>query len=72
MKTVIPNVSLICTCCEFQSEIDDNKIGYTLEWYRTEWIEGGAEWFKETKKPSDWDLIKQLNNLVAFTPLHRA
>ena len=51
MKTVIPNVSLICTCCEFQSEIDDNKIGYTLEWYRTEWIEGGAEWFKETKKP---------------------
>lgn len=61
-----PDVSLICSCCAFQPGYDDEELGYTIESYRTEWIEGGAIRFCEKKKPVGWKLAKQLTNIGVF------
>ncbi|MGG3625536.1 hypothetical protein ABES25_18515 [Bacillus gobiensis] len=62
-KEGVPDVSLICACCGFQPGYDDEELGYTLESYRAEWIQNGAEWFREKEKPKQWDLNKQLENI---------
>ncbi|MEK4669955.1 hypothetical protein [Niallia sp. FSL R7-0271] len=62
-ETGIPDVSLICRCCGFQSGFDDAELGYSFESYRNEWIQNGAEWFREAEKPVNWDLVKQLSNI---------
>lgn len=65
-KNGIPNVSLICRCCGFQPCYDDTELGYTYEAYRNEWIQNGAEWFREEEKPERWDLDIQLENINVF------
>lgn len=62
-KSGIADISLICACCGFQPGYDDEESGYTFESYRTEWIENGATWFVEKKKPKKWSLQDQLKNL---------
>lgn len=62
----IPDVSLICSCCGFQPGYDDFELGYTIESYRTEWIENGAVWFDWKKKPKKWDMQDQFMNLKQF------
>ncbi len=59
----IPDVSLICYCCGFQPGYDDDELEYTIESYRTEWIESGANWFTKKKKPEKWELQEQLKNI---------
>jgi hypothetical protein len=46
----------ICTCCGCEYGLDD-----TPE-YRTEWIEGGCQWFDPEKKPFAWNPSEQLKN----------
>ncbi|MEM5009162.1 hypothetical protein WKH57_00440 [Niallia taxi] len=41
-------------------------MGYTYEAYRNEWIQNGAEWFREEEKPERWDLDIQLENINVF------
>lgn len=62
-KEGVPDVSLICLCCAFQPGYDDDELGNTFESYRREWIENGAEWFDEKKKPVKWDVLGQLKNI---------
>ncbi|WP_235856528.1 hypothetical protein [Niallia taxi] len=53
-------------CCGFQPGYDDTELGYTYEAYRNEWIQNGAEWFREEEKPERWDLDIQLENINVF------
>lgn len=55
----------ICPCCGFEYGYDDYNCGYTFEEYRNEWIKNGCVWFSEKRnKPKNWDLNKQLENLI--------
>lgn len=52
----------ICPCCgvEFGNE-DFNLL--SIEEYRKEWLENGANWFDKKSKPILWDVNKQLMNV---------
>jgi hypothetical protein len=50
----------ICACCGFESGFDDLDQGFTIEEYRKKWIDSGAKWFVESKKPTNWDMFIQL------------
>jgi hypothetical protein len=66
-KKGIPDVSLICACCGFQPGYDDEELGYTIESYREEWLQNGAEWLTEVKNPKQWNLNTQLKNVSKET-----
>ena len=53
----------ICPCCGFEFGFDDHSEGRTHAAYREKWIADGAQWFDEERKPADWNLQAQLNNL---------
>lgn len=53
----------ICPCCGFEFGFDDDYSDRILSLFRQKWIEAGAKWFIAHKKPQDWDLNKQLQNL---------
>ncbi len=50
-----------CPCCGFEYGLDDYEIGF--EDYREKWALNGFKWADESKKPKDWDVTVQLNNL---------
>ncbi|MBI2108481.1 hypothetical protein HYT54_05110 [Candidatus Woesearchaeota archaeon] len=52
---------VICRCCGTQFGYDDDELSW--EELRKKWIKNGAKWFREDKKPKNWDLNKQLANL---------
>ena len=54
----------VCSCCGFEFGFDDKAKGVSFEDYRKKWINEGARWFLENKKPIDWDLKKQLKNIL--------
>ncbi|OOR12035.1 hypothetical protein BW897_15000 [Bacillus cereus] len=53
----------ICPCCGFQFGFDDCDQGYTFVEYREKWLEKGAIWHNNAKKPTGWSLEKQLKNI---------
>ena len=61
----------ICSCCCFEYGVDDSCGYRSLEEdfndYRGKWIEKkGCKWFEADKKPQNWELSKQLNNLQGY------
>ena len=53
----------ICECCGFEAGYDDLDQGLTFDDYRKNWLESGAKWFNENKKPENWDVSKQLQKI---------
>jgi hypothetical protein len=51
----------ICPCCGFEFGFDDGSKGMSIEVYRNEWLERGAPWFQEKRRPINWDLQRQLS-----------
>lgn len=55
--------SEICPSCGFEFGYDDFDLGETFESYRKKWVEKGANWFDNSKKPINWKLQDQLDNI---------
>jgi len=54
----------ICDCCGFESGFHDDNLEMTVEEYRAEWIEEGANWFSsQVIKPDNWNLNEQLKRI---------
>ena len=53
----------ICPCCGFEFGFDSGCTDEAYKLFRNKWIENGAKWFILDKKPKDWDLNKQLENI---------
>jgi len=53
----------ICRCCGYEFGYDDGSERVGFVEYRTKWVAGGATWFKETARPSDWNLQSQLERI---------
>jgi transcription elongation factor Elf1 len=53
----------ICICCGFEFGFDDDSEGYSVENYRSKWINEGSNWFSPDLKPKNWDLRNQLKNI---------
>jgi len=51
----------ICHCCGFEFGLDDKA---SMDQFRENWIKKGAPWFTPKLKPEDWNLQKQLENLL--------
>jgi hypothetical protein len=52
----------ICSCCGVEFGNED----YTLESiksYRIKWMSSGAKWFDKNKKPTEWSLERQLDQV---------
>ncbi|MFD2117623.1 hypothetical protein ACFSTH_09385 [Paenibacillus yanchengensis] len=55
----------ICSCCGFQFGVDDLDNGISLKKYRDKWVDEGAKWYSDSSpKPKDWNLEKQLLNII--------
>jgi hypothetical protein len=53
----------VCDCCGFEFGNDDDPgiaepVSFSV--YLKEWVEDGAKWFAETRRPSGWTLAAQL------------
>ncbi len=58
----------ICVCCGTQFGYDDavkNLEDSEERWHnlREKWLNEGAKWFMPSKKPKNWKLKDQLNNI---------
>jgi len=53
----------ICPCCGFEFGFDNQGTSDKYSNFRLNWIKNGANWFLPDRKPKDWDLNKQLENL---------
>lgn len=53
----------ICPCCGFEFGFDENNKADKYKTFRAKWISNGAVWFMPKRKPKDWDLAKQLENI---------
>jgi hypothetical protein len=51
----------ICPCCGFEFGFDKQE---AFVEFRKHWIEKGSPWFMVKLKPKNWDLHKQMNNLL--------
>ena len=53
----------ICPCCgvEFGYEDCTQK---SKDSFREKWLNNGAKWFDESKKPQNWDLEEQFRNIT--------
>ncbi|MFC1645955.1 hypothetical protein ACFL2Y_02120 [Candidatus Omnitrophota bacterium] len=57
----------ICPCCGFEFGFDSQQSKNKEEdykSYRDEWFKNGAKWFILQAKPKDWQLYKQLENII--------
>ncbi len=52
----------ICSCCWAESWYQDIQKS-SVKNYRKKWLNNQIKWFDETKRPKDWDLIKQIKNI---------
>lgn len=60
---------VICDCCGTESGIGDT--GTPGDWkglqgiraYRGYWVGKGAQWHSPSRRPGDWDLLKQLADI---------
>ncbi|MEV6675187.1 hypothetical protein [Streptomyces sp. NPDC051162] len=55
--------SEICSCCGSQSGIEDITLE-SVRHVRGYWVGHGAQWFSPKCKPENWDLLKQMSNLL--------
>jgi len=62
-----PNFT-ICDCCGFEAGYDDLDQGLTIEEYRKRWLESNAQWHIPSKRPTNWDLKKQLQRINTVVP----
>ena len=52
----------ICPCCGYEFGAGEN-----FDKHRHDWLKNGAKWWaKDERKPKNWDLIKQLNNIQNY------
>ena len=61
----------VCACCGFEFGNDDNpgtSSPTSFSEYLLDWIKSGCSWFDETKKPSDWNLERQLKSVGIKQP----
>lgn len=47
----------ICECCGCEYGHDDTPA------YRTQWLNAGGQWFEPQKRPKDWNMQLQLQNV---------
>jgi rubredoxin len=59
--TEIPSHN-ICFCCGVEFGYEDSTID-SIRKYRQEWLNNKAKWFNRKRKPADWSLEKQLENI---------
>jgi hypothetical protein len=52
----------ICPCCGAEFGYEDCQLN-AIQAYRTEWLKNSDTWFQPKKKPDNWSLKKQLNNI---------
>ena len=52
----------ICGCCGVEFGYEDT-MAVAARKNRQKWIESGAEWFRPTECPPDWDLEEQLTHI---------
>ncbi|MCC8147287.1 MAG: hypothetical protein LIO93_12820 [Bacteroidales bacterium] len=55
----------ICPCCGVKWGNEDYTTESRTE-YRNKWLAAGAKWFEPQKKPENWNLEKQLNNIEQY------
>ena len=55
----------ICPCCGVEFGNEDSTLT-SIRRYRIQWLEQGTPWFDITKKPKDWKLVEQLQNISEF------
>ena len=53
----------VCPCCGFEFGVDEAEGLDKYAAFRSKWISCGAEWFLPDKKPQDWNLDKQMENI---------
>ncbi|MEU3354041.1 hypothetical protein [Streptomyces sp. NPDC037389] len=56
-------VGTICHCCGTEAGIGDNDLEQVRE-IREHWLRHGAQWWQPKSKPADWDLQRQLANVL--------
>jgi hypothetical protein len=54
----------ICLCCNVEFGVDDYYED-TITEYRIKWLKNGAKWAEENYRPSNWNLKKQLENIMS-------
>ena len=57
----------ICACCGYEFGFDDSSdtsAEKSYQTYREKWIKEGANWLLPQFMPSDWQLNKQLENII--------
>lgn len=52
----------ICDCCGVEFGYEDITTS-SIKAYRKKWLDEGAKWFKSQKKPKDWTLNEQLQQI---------
>ena len=50
----------ICPCCGWQFGYNNPA---TIERYRAEWVQAGANCFLSEKRPAHWDIAAQLSHI---------
>jgi hypothetical protein len=55
----------ICPCCGTEFGYEDSTIIGVMR-ARKRWIDNGAQWFNNNKRPSDWDMNTQLSMIPAI------
>lgn len=52
----------ICECCGVEFGYEDSSLQGILN-YREQWLRNGAKWFAARRKPDNWDVDAQLNQI---------
>jgi hypothetical protein len=52
----------ICDCCGVEFGYED-RTEQSIKMYRKRWINEGAKWFKPQRKPKNWNLKDQLEQI---------
>ncbi len=53
---------VICECCGAEFGYDDCNI-ISIQNYRKIWLENGGNWLYKDRKPANWSLSEQLENI---------
>jgi len=51
-----------CDCCNVEFGYGDNNFKAIQNW-RNQWINSGAKWHNESKRPLNWSFEEQLKNI---------
>ncbi|GGZ41423.1 hypothetical protein [Streptomyces poonensis] len=53
---------VICDCCGTESGIGDDNLTQVRE-LRGYWVGRGAPWAESHRRPKNWDLLRQIQNI---------